>query len=281
MLVLVMNSGVLEDTAYADPTAVDPGVIAFFDEAGNNVDLDAAVTTEKFTTGFRVVRGDADQPLMTRFLEYDNIHEVIKRAYVAPTKQVTTISNITPANGYAAVGILDMTLGAQDHLNVTVEVQTASGDTAAQIAARLRDAINGNSRASKVVVASVATNNLVLTAKDFNTSFTTALQGTVEGATRTATTAPSQGNGSAAQVRKLEEKAKFFAEGEQYTDNGLLGSRSQYEYQVDDSKNYNIYTIRYKNNMDIGVNTPMKYEEIYLCIATAGVTGTVDTYLGV
>ena len=131
------------------------------------------------------------------------------------------------------------------------------------------------------MVATTSGADLVLTAKEFEQSFSTSVSGEIEGATVAATTTPSAGSGSGAQVVELEQSALPAMYGEYYQDSGILGRKEDPPAFADPSKNYTVYTIRYDNGpaYDQVVRTA-RFSDIFVCVATTGVTGDLDAFFG-
>ena len=155
-------------------------------------------------------------------------------------------------------------------------MKIAAADTAAQIVAKFVGRINGNARS--FVVASASGNNLVLTAKEFGTSFFTAIQEGLEAATVTGTTAPSLGSGTAAQVAAIEQEHVYVRDGDYHTNSGLLGRpEGARELFSASGENYTIYTMRHRNNMDKNINKGFEFHEVTLCVAS-DVVGNLDAF---
>lgn len=288
--VLIMNSGSLQDHAFASPSAVTPGVISAFSETGAQLDLsdgaDTGAGTEQSVFSnqpFFLVQGDALLPRRTRVLDPKRL-TVSKKVYAAAQNQVTTVSAIpTGTAGEAVIKVIDLSLGTEQFPRITATVQVAAADTAAQIAGKIVTALNGIKRAEPIATASVSGSNLVLTGANAKVSFTTALDGVLVGATVTGTTAPDPGQGTGAHVAALEESAIPVMYGDEYyVNSGLLGRPQAAPRYADLSKNYNLYVLRYDNGSVFeDVVRAARYQTIYLAIATSGVTGNLDAFFNV
>lgn len=157
---------------------------------------------------------------------------VTKTAYIAPVKQVTTISlaNYTPVAGdEVAIKVIETTPGHEQFPSITYNYTVKTGDTGATIATAFRALINNanspeNRDGRKFVTASGATTNVVLTADYFGSSFRVATPGALYGAiaTPTLTTPFKSGSGAADQVAAIEIEGLIY-EGvtTQYPGDGL------------------------------------------------------------
>lgn len=277
-IVFVVNSGALAGT-FANPAAVPPGRLAAFDDNGLPIDVTLGDLNTQKTL---LVLGNLELPRLTRVLDPARVASATKRAYLAPVKQVTTVSALAPAGGLpgeAVVKIMDLTLGIEQFPRFNFSVVLVGNETATVVATKLAAAINLNERAKKVVIASVVGDTLVLTARDFATSFVTSLSGPIVNAVRTATAAPSLGSGTAAHIALLEESCGPVMFGEYYVDCGMLGRKEALPTSADPSKTYTVYCIRYENSIHVGLNTSFRYEDIYIAVATTGVVGDLDAFL--
>lgn len=279
MQVFVMNAGSIQDQAFADPSAVTPGVIAAFDGYGNVLNLDDASdegAESALPEEIQFVLGHATFPRLSKMMDVDGIKRVVKKDYSAPVKQVTTISGVpTGTAGTALVRVEDLSEKPNFEV-VTYEVPVTAAQTAAQIVDSLVAAINGHPRS--VVVASRSTNNLVLTAKEFGVSFNTSVDNLFEAVTVAGTTAPERGVGTYEHVRDLEIAAKG-TYGEYYDRDGFLGGTEFTDLEIFASatETYDLYVVQHQNNQDDAINKSFKYHQLILAVST-DVTGDLDTF---
>src|SRR5690554_3789171 len=102
--VFVMNSGSLQEHAYADPSAVPDGVIAAFDGEGNPIEFDDNDGgADDMPEQIQFVLG-GDEPFISQMIDTATM-KVTAKAYAAPVKQVTSVDNIAAgaANARRAV----------------------------------------------------------------------------------------------------------------------------------------------------------------------------------
>lgn len=367
--VLVMNSGSINGHAFADPSAVTPGVIAMFDENGDAQDMtsDTLAALQKIL----FVQGHSVQPRMSAIIDRNKIIEVVKRVYVAPVKQVTTISGLTDLEGVATLKIIDMSLGHEQYPRRTYEISSATADTVDSVIRKLIAKINADSkgvvyarsnRISTVAVTGTSgtaninidgtnylatfdtdvtttaddfrvahaatilaahgltvTDNagtltftptsanaanaslptvtnvsgdlggtvadptdqteIVLTARDFDTSFQTSIDGILADGTIAATTAPLKGNGTYAQVLELEQRYRGYMTGEYYTNSGILGAPDPVETFAVDGNTYDIYVVRVETDHDDNVGRTIGVMDVILALES-DITGDPDTFFG-
>lgn len=284
--VFVMNGGSFQDQAFTDPAAVTAGTIAAFgvdgtllqiaDGADGDTLQDLLAAQDAF-----IVLGNDDLILRTTEITKANLHSVLKREFVAPTPQVTTISDIpTGTEGYASIKVVDLTEGYEQFPRKTYEIHIGAADTAAQIVTKFVNRINSGTGAKQAVTASASGNNLVLTAKEVGTNFTVATDLLFSSVTITGTTAPDTGSGTYEQIRDIEIANRGFMYGDYYVNDGILGSPEALPVFAQAGKEYDVYVIRIKNNIDESVDAANRFHEIVLAVATTGVTGSLDTFLG-
>jgi hypothetical protein len=291
--ILVMNSGSVQDQAFADPSAVDEGVLAAFTADGTLLQLDDGADGDTIQdvlsaqdTMLVIGGGAGNAPLrQTALLKASNFVSAEKKAYTAPVKQVTDVTPIVGTAGVAAVKVADVTTGYQPFPKITADVKITAAENAEAVVDKLVAAINAIKRAPVVAskTGTGASAKLRLTAKDFNTSFVTSVDETQAGAVVASVSAPSQGSGTYAQVRDMEFRNRAAMTGEYYVQDGILGDReggapsASLAGLAASGTNYNIYAVRYLNDQEDSINRAFKYHEVLLCIGT-GVTGDLDAF---
>lgn len=129
-------------------------------------------------------------------------------AYSAPVKQVVTISGAalaSPATKFDEYGVkvIDVSDGQSPSENRITYSAIGTFADVAGLVDRLVAIINGN--ANSIVVASRSTNDLVLTAKNFDNRFRVAVQSNLELATVTYTTAWNPGIGYGPRLLAIEK----------------------------------------------------------------------------
>lgn len=215
-----------------------------------------------------------------------------KQAYRAKVEQVVTVTAAAPVAGHEySISIIDKS--DKDFLQMrqakkTYTVNAVTGDTDATIATKLRAKINADK--SAIVVASGATNAIILTAKSVATVadkagrypnqtvfevFTedvdvTAFSYRQAWGTITATTAADYGSGNLHQLRKLEAAGQ-----------GYLGITNQTLFPADaavygsSAGNYDVYVIESEDSHDTNVVTVGRWKSpITTIVAVTAGAGT-------
>jgi hypothetical protein len=265
-------------TSAASPSALTAGQIGIYTE--NNVLITAANVNDHKGKPFYIAAHSTIGPRIT-----NPIHTIINlqnNAYAAPVKQVVTISGIALANPATkfdeyGVKVIDVSKGTSPSENrITSSAIGVFGNVAALVD-RLVAIINGNS--NSIVVASRSTNDLVLTAKEFDNRFRVAVQGKLELATITYSTAWSPGVGHG--PRLLEIEKDFLAyEGVR---NRIDARYPQPPYQINPASTYDVivldwvYTANQKAGTDSRYNRNLK--AVLAFVAGAAQRTTSNTIL--
>ena len=284
-LLLIQNAGAIApaDTPDppADPTLVASAVLGGFNHLGAGIGLTVASPAR-----FMLVQGAA-QPRLTALLEKANITNVTKTAHAAKVHQITTLSSFTsiPAGDPVdcTITLTDVTDGFEQFPRLSYTVSLAGGTANNAIVTAFVAAINANPMS--FVVASGST-TLILTAKAANPkrsskimdgiralSFRTGLTNLI--ATITPTAAPIPGSGTPEQVAYFEQESwgnlAFYQR--------LQLPQTPVSFVLSNGE-YLLYTISYKTNAERSINKSFMNNEIVLAV-NAGVTGSLDTFLGV
>jgi len=192
-------------TSVATPNLLTAGQVGIF-SADTNALITVANVDDYKGKPFYIASHSAMGPRIG-----NPIHKITNlrlNAYAAPVKQVTTISGLalaSPATKFDeySVKVIDVSKGTSPSENrITYNAVGVFGNVAAMVD-RLVAVINGNS--NSVVVASRSTNDLVLTAKEFDVRFRVAVQGKIENATVTYGTAWSPGAGYGPRLLEIEK----------------------------------------------------------------------------
>lgn len=195
-------------------------------------------------------------------------------AYLATfaTDLDTTAANFVTAHAatiLAKAGIV-VTAGGSNTLVFT----DAGSETTANISA----AVNASGNLAGTTAQTTAASLLILTAIDFGTLVEYAFDNALAGIPVVTATAPKEGSGTYEQVLALERQA-FGATGMYYQDDNVLGSLANPETFAASGYQYNIYVIRYKNDIDKSINRKFEYQDIYIALEDS-VTGNLDTFFG-
>lgn len=279
---LLINNATAVPAAAAgvtDPSEVAEGRIAAFNAdafADGTLALDAPLTdVNGLLTVERLVfvqgAASGEEPLISPVFNVRDIKEsqVSSKAYVAPVAQVSTVTAAT-GSGVAYVRVVKVSDGYKPHQRITVEVDLTD-KTAADIATELSTKIN--KAKPSFVTATTGTADLILTA-DIGVSFETSLDGSAEGWTLVATTAPNFGSGTAAHIAALEEEAF----GANFT-NRIYLPVSPVKYAADDT--YDLFTILIPTNTTPNISNSNKYHELRLAVAaTATAIDLSDFFFG-
>lgn len=260
-----MNTTILFNNATAVPAAaagdVSPldiadGRVAAFNAdnyAAGTLDLtvplaDSGVKRIQFVQG--VPAGKT--PVMSSVIEVKDVEKVFTKAYVAPVAQVTTVTTAT-GTGTAIVRIVRVDAGFKPHERVTAEVKI-DGLTAAEITDAFVAKLNA--ARPKFFTASNNTNALRITA-DVHVSFQTALDGSATGWAITATTTPTFGSGTPAQVAEIEK----YAYGANFQNRIYLPVNPD-SYAA--NLNYDLHQVFYKTNTTANISNSNEYHQLII-----------------
>lgn len=141
--VFVQNDGEIGGSggngAFGDPSAVTDGVIAFFDEAGNSIDLSSNSISDY--SKLQIVRGET-YPRISSLLDGSKI-TVNELAYAAPAKQVATVDIGTISqDDYLTIRTDNREQGYEPRDRRSYEIEALSGDSEADLIDKFVDAIN-------------------------------------------------------------------------------------------------------------------------------------------
>ena len=191
-------------TAAATPSALTTGQIGIYSEDYTLITT-ANVDTYKGKPFF-IAAYSAVGPRITNPIHV--ITNLSNNAYAAPVKQVVTISGValaSPATKFDEYGVkvIDVSKGTSPSENRITASAIGIFGSVADLVDRLVAIINGNQ--NSIVVASRSTNDLVLTAKEFDNRFRVAVQSELELATVTYTTAWSPGIGHGPRLAEIEK----------------------------------------------------------------------------
>lgn len=283
MNIFPVNTGSFQDQGFTSPAAVPEGVLAAFTQDGNLLQLDDggdADTTQDTLTAqpTRLVLG-GEYPRLSRVLTPENVVEVKKQVYVAPVKQQSTITFTAPDEaGEAGIDLVDYSeTGKHPYPRKYYSIRLDGTETAAEVATAFANEINAHD--SAFVTATTSTADLILESVELHTLFDVALQGQVEGDAVALTREYNRGSGTGRQVAAIEEANEQTISGERYVDNGLLGRRADMKAYADETLNYDLYHIRYRNPATHqGLNSKFEISEVIVAVATTGVTGTLDGF---
>lgn len=257
--------------AYTDatsPAGLTAGEVGVFSAKDNSL-ITAANVNDHKGHPFYLAGYSATGPRVTNPIH--GIKELNYNDYVAPVKQVVTISSITKASVETkytdySIKVIDVTDGmSPSEGKLTSEVLGAYTNVAGLVDALVAK-INGNK--NSVVVASRSTNDLVLTAKEFLTNFRVSLGGNLESATITYTTPASVGIGYGPRVHKLE---KDFLVYEGYR--ARLDTRYPVPpLQSSAGSNYDVLTMEgiYTANAKHGMDAMYNRNTLYIVAVVAG-----------
>lgn len=205
------------DATYADFVANAPnGEIGVF-VASTLALAPAAANLAEGTVVFIAQKRGTEVHKTTNFVFTKNT--VTKTAYIAPVKQVTTVtlSVYTPVAGdNIAIQVIETTPGHEQFPRITYNYTVKTGDTLNSIATGLREVINSttspeNRDGRKFVTASGSNAAIVLTADYFGSSFRVATPGVIYGNAAVVNTTPFKaGSGAAEQVAQVEVEGLIY-----------------------------------------------------------------------
>lgn len=270
--IFINNTSTVDDATseYNNAAEVPAEQIAIIDiESGRNVDLTASGTAPDRMQIVQGVDDEEDGLIISQEIRKSDITGVTVEEHVSPTHQVTEVSDISsPSKGDVySIKFVEISQGFERYPRRNYEYVAKSDDTTSDVVDALVDLINDDKRS--FIKASNESDTLELTARDSSNefikqfegglSFGTHLGNSLEDASIEVTETPSAGSGNYAQIRDLEELT--------------AGNRGFYNrthlpqtptYFADKDTDYELVTIRHKNNAQIGLNTPFKESEITL-----------------
>lgn len=243
-------------TSITSPADVAEARIAAFnadDFSTGTLDLNAPIPEGVKRVVF--VQG-GEQPIISSIVNVEDVKEVSKRAYVAPTPQVTTVT-VEEGERVAELKIVKVSDGYEPNQTMYADV-IIDGKTADEIAAEFAAKLNAISPSFATVTASTA--DIVITG-DTGVSFETALDGEAAGWTISAT-APNFGSGTSEQIKNIEEVAW----GGNYPNRIYfpLPPKSYVE-----NSNYDVNTVLVRTNTTANISKSNKYQELIFAVQTA------------
>lgn len=281
--ILIVNAGLIGgDPADlpADPTELDEGELAFFDDEGNAIDLSATTITD-FDRLIAVLGLGGGEYARTSILA-NRFDQISKTAYQAPTAQVSTLTvpdNPADNEEEITLKVTNLENGFQPHDRINASLYVTGGETGADLAQAFADLINANK--SSTVTASTSGADLTLTADEAGEIFTVGLSGSfLEGTTVTQSTDPSVGNGSWQDVR-VAEKATAGTLGRYNQEDGLMGSVDFPTSLVSQGGEYDLYNLLHKNDQDDAINRSFKYQQVVIAAESDADTTNLDSFLGI
>jgi len=266
-------------TAATSPSALTSGQIGVFLAKDNSL-VTALNAKGNFGEPFYFAAHSAIGPRVT-----NPIHSILNRssnAYAAPVKQVVTISGMALANPATkfdeyGVKVIDVSKGQSPSENRITYSAIGIFANVAALVDRLVAIINANQ--NSIVVASRSTNDLVLTAKEFNNRFRVAVQSKLELATITYTTAWSPGIGHGPRLLEIEKDFLAF-EGVR---NRIDARYPQPPYAINPASNYDVTVVStlYSANQKAGTDARYnrKLDFILAFVAGAAQRATINTIL--
>jgi hypothetical protein len=281
---LIQNSGALDRalTPPVDPTEGAVGKLCVFEVGAAQAHDIAAAAPSRFI--FSIKRSD-DVIERTNVLSLANIARVVKKAYVAPAKQVQTVTITGPASaaGNVTLKLQDTFSGREPYERYVYNAKVASGASATVVATALEAAINADSQAPVTVSRSAGV--LTLTAKEFDSFLEGAFDpGNIDGSGNTgvsaafAVTAFAVGSGSPAQLKDIAAYAPGNV-GRYVQDDPILGRQADVASYVDDAGQYTQYTVLHETPFDRAINNAVRFQEITIAV-DSDVTGSLDTFFG-
>lgn len=266
-------------TAAASPSALTAGQIGVFLAKDNSL-VTALNAADSYGEQFYLAAHSSIGPRIT-----NPIHKVLNlstNAYAAPVKQVVTISGVALASSATkfdeyGVKVIDVSQGQSPSENRITYSAIGIFANVAALVDRLVAIINSNQ--NSIVVASRSTNNLVLTAKEFNNRFRVAVQSNLELATITYTTAWSPGVGHGPRLLEIEKDLLAY-EG---VTNRIDARYPQTPLQINPASNYDVtvidwlYTAENKAGTDAIYNR--KLNVILAFVAGAAQRATINTII--
>ena len=244
------------DGADLSPTMVPDGRVAAFN-ADNYAAGTLSLTAPLADTGVKRVQfvqgvPAGKSPVMSSVIEVKDVEKVFTKAYVAPVAQVTTVTTGVAA-GTVIVRVIRTDAGFKPHERVTVEVN-GTGLTDAQLTDALVAKLNA--ARPRFYTASNAGDNLAITA-DIHVSFQTALDGLASDWAITASTTPTFGSGTPAQVAEIEK----YAYGANFQNRIYLPVNPD-SYAA--NLNYALHQIFYKTNTTANISNSNEFHQLIL-----------------
>lgn len=200
----ILIGGNVAYTAAATPSALTAGQIGIY--TTDHVLITTLTAADNVGKPFYIAAHSTLGPRITK-----PVHKIVNNSsnvYAAPVKQVVTISGAALASSPTkfdeyGVKVIDVSKGQSPSENRITYTAIGEFVDVAGLVDRLVEIINGNK--NSIVVASRSTNNLVLTAKEFENRFRVAVQSNLENATVTYTTAWSPGVGYGPRIVEIEK----------------------------------------------------------------------------
>ena len=133
--VLIMNTGSIGATTYANPAAVPAGVLAAFNDQGVGQAMNAAISGK-----FQLVLGTANGPVVTSLLDFSKM-SVVEQATRAETKSAITLSSF-PAGPSAAgsiygINVINLRNSVEPFERKAVEITATASESVDSIIGRL------------------------------------------------------------------------------------------------------------------------------------------------
>ena len=225
-------------TAAATPSALTVGQIGVY--TADHTLITTVNVDDHVGKDFYIAAYSTTGPRITNPIQ--KIVNLQNNAYSAPVKQVVTISGAalaSPATKFDEYGVkvIDVSDGQSPSENRITYSAIGTFANVAGLVDRLVAIINGNP--NSIVVATRSTNDLVLTAKEFDNRFRVAVQSNLELATVTYTTAWNPGIGHG--PRLLEIEKDFLAyEG---VLNRIDARYPQPPYQINPASTYDVMVV--------------------------------------
>lgn len=255
-----------------DPTEVTTARVAAFnadDWASGTVAFDEAFTGDKVV----FVQGGAsgEDAIISSIINMDDVEAVYEKEYVAPTAQVTALTAVeAPSDGTVAVRITRVDQGFRPEPSFSAEVQVKEGDTAANIATALAEAINNANQ--DFVTATTSTADIIITG-NLEASFFTATQ-ELAAEYEIDVTEPNFGTGTSDHVKNLEE----IAWGGNYQNRIYLPIEPP-RYTVD-GETYDLFTILVRTNTTENIAKSNKYQEITIAVQSSATGIDLPVFFG-